>query len=150
MLRRLLIACILLVSFSAVAQKRAFTFEDMMNLKRVGDFSLSPDGRWVAFSAVEVSLAENSKQSHLWIIPLAGGEPHRLTEPGLGTEDRLRFSPDGKQVLFTAVRNGVSQIFVQLFHPETGTLLASPRQANPLRLRRLAAMSRRCLQQGQG
>ncbi|MGA3127936.1 MAG: S9 family peptidase [Candidatus Korobacteraceae bacterium] len=129
MLRRLLIACILLVSFAAVAQKRPFTFEDMMNLKRVGDFTLSPDGRWVAFSAIEVSLAENSKQSHLWIIPLAGGAPHRLTEPGLGTEDRLRFSPDGKQVLFTAVRNGVSQIFVQLFHPETGTLLAAPRQA---------------------
>jgi dipeptidyl aminopeptidase/acylaminoacyl peptidase len=128
MLRRLLIATILLASFSAFAQKRPFTFEDMMNLKRIGDFTVSPDSHWVAFSAVDVSLAANSKDSHLWIVPLAGGEPHRITEPGQGTEDRLRFSPDGKYVLFTAVRDGVSQIYVQLFHAETGTLIGSPRQ----------------------
>ena len=128
MLRRCLFATILLVSFSAFAQKRPFTFEDMMNLKRVGDFTVSPDSRWVAFSAVDVSLADNSKNSHLWIVPLSGGAPHRLTEPGQGTEDRLRFAPDGKHVLFTAVRNGTSQLYVQLFHPETGTLIGSPRQ----------------------
>jgi dipeptidyl aminopeptidase/acylaminoacyl peptidase len=128
MLRRFLIATILLASFSALAQKRPFTFEDMMNLKRVGDFTVSPDGRWVAFSAVEASLAENSKKSHLWIISIAGGEAHRLTESGQGTEDRLRFSPDGKRVLFTAVRNGASQLYVQTFHRETGTLIGSPWQ----------------------
>jgi dipeptidyl aminopeptidase/acylaminoacyl peptidase len=128
MLRRFLIATILLSSFSALAQKRPFSFEDMMNLKRVGDFTVSPNGLWVAFSAVDVSLAENSKKTHLWIISIAGGEAHRLTEPGQGTEDRLRFSPNGKQVLFTAVRNGATQLYVQAFHPETGTLLGEPRQ----------------------
>jgi dipeptidyl aminopeptidase/acylaminoacyl peptidase len=129
MLRRFLIAIILLASFcSALAQKRPFTFDDMMNLKRIGDFTVSPDGRWVAFSAVDASLADNTRRSHLWIVPLAGGEPHRLTELGQGTEDRLRFAPNGKQVLFTAVRNGVSQLYVQTFHAETGTLIGSPRQ----------------------
>ena len=96
MLRRFLIATILLASFSAFAQKRPFTFEDMMNLKRIGDFTVSPDSRWVAFSAIDVSLADNSKHSHSGSSPLAGGEAARLTEPGQGTEDRLRFSPDGK------------------------------------------------------
>ncbi len=62
MLRRLLVATILLASFSAFAQKRPFTFEDMMNLKRIGDFTISPDGRWVAFTAVDVSLADNTGQ----------------------------------------------------------------------------------------
>jgi dipeptidyl aminopeptidase/acylaminoacyl peptidase len=132
MLRRALIATLLLVSFSGFAQKRPFTFEDMMNLKRIGDFTVSPDSRWVAFCAVDVSLAANSKNSHLWIVPLAGGEPHRLTEPGQGTEDRLRFSPDGEHVLFTAVRNGVPQIYLQLFHPETGTLIGLPSQLTSL------------------
>jgi len=126
--RRIVIAILLLASCSAVAQKHPFTFEDMMNLKRVGDFTVSPDSRWVAFSATDVSLAENSRKSHIWIIPLAGGMPHRLTEPGLGTEDRLRFSPDGKRVLFTAVRDGASQLYVQAFHSETGTLIGLPRQ----------------------
>ena len=128
MLRRSLIAIILLASFSAVAQKRPFTFEDMMSLKRVGDFTVSPNGRWVAFSAVDVSLTENSKKTHLWIISLAGGEARRLTGAGQGTEDRLRFSPDGKQVLFTAVRGGATQVYVQGFHPETGTLVGTARQ----------------------
>ena len=126
-MRRLLIAILLFASCAAVAQKRPFTFEDMMKLKRVGDFTISPDAHWVAFSAVDVSLAENSKHSHIWIVPLAGGEPHRLTEPGQGTEDRLRFSPDGRRVLFTAVRNGQAQIYEQPFHSETGTLISSPR-----------------------
>jgi dipeptidyl aminopeptidase/acylaminoacyl peptidase len=132
MLRRFLIAIVLLASLPALAQKHPFTFEDMMNLKRVGDYTVSPDGRWVAFSAVEVSLADNTKKSHLWIIPLAGGEPHRLTEPGQGTEDRLRFSPNGRQVLYTATRSGASQLYVQAFHPETGTLIGSPRQLSTI------------------
>ncbi len=132
MLRRLFIATILLASFSAFAQKRPFTFEDMMNLKRIGDFTISPDGLWVVFSAVDVSLADNTMQSHLWIIPLAGGQPHHLIEPGQGTEDRLRFSPDGKHVLFNATREGIPQLYIQLFHRETGTLIGSPRQLTTL------------------
>ena len=36
------------------AQKRPFTFEDMMKLKRVEGPVLSPDGRWVLFAAVDV------------------------------------------------------------------------------------------------
>ena len=137
MLRRLLIATILLASFAALAQQRPFTFEDMMNLKRIGDFTLSPDGRWVVFAAVDVSLAANSKLSHLWIVPFAGGPARRLTEPGQGTEDRLRFSPDGKQVLFTALRAGASQIgasqiYVQPFQSDTGTLTAPPSQVTNL------------------
>jgi len=109
------------------SQGRPFTFEDMMRLKRIGDFTVSPDGHWVVFSAVDVSLKENTRKGHLWIIPTAGGEAHRLTEPGAGTEDRLRFAPDGRHVLYTAVRGGQSQIYEQLFHPETGTLIGSPR-----------------------
>ncbi|MDR3764104.1 MAG: S9 family peptidase [Acidobacteriota bacterium] len=137
MLRRLtsfvlLFVSIIFVSGSALADKRAFTFDDMMNLKRMGDFSLSPDGRWTAFTVTEVSLAENTRQSHLWIVPVAGGEPHRLTEPGAGNEDHARFSPDGKQILFTAVRGGQSQIWEQAFHNETGTLIGVPRQVTTL------------------
>lgn len=137
MLRRLttillLLAGLILSAGSALAQKRAFTFEDMMKLKRLGDFSLSPDGRWAVFSVTDVVLADNSRKTHLWIVPVAGGEPHRLTEPGMGTEDHARFSPDGKQLLFTAVRNGQAQLWVQAFHPETGTLISVPRQVTGL------------------
>jgi dipeptidyl aminopeptidase/acylaminoacyl peptidase len=132
MLRRCLFAILLLVSFPVLAQKRPFTFDDMMNLKRIGDFTVSPDAHWVAFSAVDVSLAENSKSSHLWIVPLAGGDARRLTESGMGTEDRPRFSPDGTQLLFSATRKGASQLYVQPFDPRTGSLTGSPRQVTSI------------------
>jgi dipeptidyl aminopeptidase/acylaminoacyl peptidase len=134
MLRRCVIAILLLASFPVLSQnpKRPFAFQDMMNLKRVGDFTISPDARWVAFTAVDVSLAENSKRSHLWIVPLAGGEARRLTQPGQATEDRPRFSPDGTQLLFTAMRNGDSQLYIQTFDPATGSLTGSPSQVTSL------------------
>jgi len=132
MIRRTIAFLLVAASFSLAQAKRPFTFEDMMQLKRIGDFTVSPDGKWVAFSAVDVSLAENTRQSHLWIVPLAGGPERRLTPAGADTEDRLRFSPDGQRVLYTAVRNKVSQIYVQPFDPETGALTGQPRPVTDL------------------
>ena len=58
-----------LLSLAAQA-KHPFTFEDMMKLKRVGDPQVSPDGKWVIFSVVDVDLAANTKTPHIWIVPL--------------------------------------------------------------------------------
>ena len=41
------------------------TFEDMMKMRRLGDIAVSPDGRWVMFSATDVDLGKNTKTSHL-------------------------------------------------------------------------------------
>ncbi len=60
------------------AAKRPFTFEDMMKLKRLGEPVPSPDGKWVVFAATDVDLQENTKKSHLWIVPANGGEAKRL------------------------------------------------------------------------
>ncbi len=124
-MRRLFLVVLALVAFalSAFAQaKHPFTFEDMMKLKRVGEPQVSPDGKWVIFSVVDVDLEANSKTPHIWIMPLASqesanpeksgdqkksGVPHvspNLRDAG-GTErvlisdqdgDRPRWAPDGK------------------------------------------------------
>ena len=108
--------------------KHPFTFEDMMQLKRIGEPMVSPDGKWVAFSAVDVNLDENTRKPHLWIVAVNGGEARRLT-PATGTgEDRVRFSPDGKRVLFESSRDGASQIWVQDFDTSSGTLTGEPRK----------------------
>jgi len=60
MLRRLALF-LLAFSFLANAQARhPFTFEDMMQLKRIGETTVSPDSKWVAFAAIEVNLDENT------------------------------------------------------------------------------------------
>ncbi|MGE5109311.1 MAG: prolyl oligopeptidase family serine peptidase [Acidobacteriaceae bacterium] len=128
MIRRIFFATTLfLLALPLAAQnKRPLTFEDMMKLKRTGDFTVSPDSKWVTFSAVDVDLAANTRKSHLWIVPVAGGESRRLTPEGASqTEDRLRFSPDGKQVLYTVIRDGGSQIWTQNFDTQQGVLVGA-------------------------
>ncbi len=63
---------VFIFGFTAFAQaKHPFTFEDMMKLKRVGEPEVSPDGKWVIFSVVDVNLDANSKMPHIWIVPTA-------------------------------------------------------------------------------
>ncbi len=122
MLRRLIpsLICCSLCSFAQ--NKHPFTFEDMMQLKRIGEPVVSPDSKWVAFSAVDVDLEKNTKTSHLWIVPISGGEARRLTPESGPGEDRIRFAPDGKRVLYESAREGGSQIWVQNFDTANGTL----------------------------
>ncbi len=103
------------------AQKRPFTFEDMMKLKRVGDPVISPDGKWVMYSALDVNLEANTKRNHLWLVPVAGGEEKQITNSPAG-ESRGRFSPDGKRILFISARDGGSQIWLQDFDGANGAL----------------------------
>jgi dipeptidyl aminopeptidase/acylaminoacyl peptidase len=112
---------------TGTAAKRPFTFEDMMKLKRVGAPIPSPDGKWVVFDAVDVSLEANTKVSHLWIVPAAGGEARRLNQTE-NAEERPRFSPDGKRLIWTSKATDPPQIWICNFTPESGGLDGQPRQ----------------------
>ncbi len=128
MLRRifLILFCCSLCSFAQ--SKRPFTFEDMMQLKRIGEPIVSPDSKWVAFTAVDVNLDENTRKPHLWIVAINGGEARRLTPASGKGEERIRFAPDGKSILFESSRDGGSQIWTQDFDSSTGTLTGEPRK----------------------
>src|SRR5256886_817488 len=108
-------------------QKHPFTFEDMMALKRVGAPVPSPDGKWVVFDCEDVDLAANTKISHLWIVPAGGGESHRLN-PTPNHEERPRFSPDGKRLIWTSKATDPTQIWMCEFDPNAGTLVGNPNQ----------------------
>ncbi|MFT4112674.1 prolyl oligopeptidase family serine peptidase [Silvibacterium sp.] len=108
-------------AWAQTAAKRPMTFEDMMKMRRLGDVAVSPDGRWVMYSATDVSLAQNTKTSHLWIVPVTGGEPHALLAWEAG-ENRGRFSPDGRRILFQSTREGGQQVWLADFDAETGKI----------------------------
>jgi len=83
---------------------------------------VSPDGRWIAFSAdpqmrtdsVLQAIADSlsmlpydaerdeapRNDSDIFILPLAGGEPRRLTSMN-GSEGGIQWSPDSRRIAFT-------------------------------------------------
>jgi len=113
--------------------KHPFTFEEMMKLKRVGAPVPSPDGKWVVFDCEDVDLGANTKISHLWIVPAQGGESRRLN-PTPNHEERPRFSPDGKRLIWTSKATDPTQIWMCDFDTSAGTLVGQPRQVAPARV----------------
>jgi hypothetical protein len=107
--------------------KRPFTFEDMMSLKRLSEPVPSPDGKWVVFAAVDVDLGANTKVSHLWIIPAAGGTARRLNQTP-NHEERPRFSTDGTKLIWTSKATDPPQIWMSNFTSESGGLDGTPHQ----------------------
>jgi dipeptidyl aminopeptidase/acylaminoacyl peptidase len=98
--------------------KHPFTFEDMMALKRVGEPEVSPDGKWVIFSMVDVDLAANKKTPHVWIVPLVGGESREIISDQ--DANRPRWAPDRKRFAFISSKEGGSQIWIADFDGSAG------------------------------
>jgi dipeptidyl aminopeptidase/acylaminoacyl peptidase len=121
-----LVPAVFAQSPSSIA-KHPFTFEDMMALKRVGAPVPSPDGKWVVFAAEDVDLEANTKISHLWIVPASGGESRRLNETP-NHEERPRFSPDGKHLIWTSKATDPTQIWMCDFDANAGALVGKPHQ----------------------
>jgi dipeptidyl aminopeptidase/acylaminoacyl peptidase len=96
---------------AAPATAGTFTATEMMKLKRLADPAVSPDGKWVAYEATDVALPSGDRNKDVYLAPVAGGEPRRLTSHPK-SDGRPRFSPDGKRLAFLSTRDGSSQVYV--------------------------------------
>jgi Tol biopolymer transport system component len=105
------------------------TFEDMMNMKRLGETAVSPDGNWLAYSVTTINLGENTKTAELWLQKIEGGEPFKLGVAQSG-DSGPQFSPDGKRVLFISSRENGQQIWLADFDSATGATTNLKRLTN--------------------
>ena len=77
---------------------RPITPDDLYAIQHVEDPQLSPDGAQVAFVRMEMDRESFEYRRSVWVTPVEGGEPRRLTN---GPSDTApRWSPDGASIVF--------------------------------------------------
>jgi dipeptidyl aminopeptidase/acylaminoacyl peptidase len=90
--------------------KHPITFDDLIAMHRIAEAELSPDGKWVAYTAATPDLEANRNATNLWMAPVAGGDAIQLTRTG--KDSSPKWSPDGKTIAFLSARSGDSQVYV--------------------------------------
>jgi dipeptidyl aminopeptidase/acylaminoacyl peptidase len=95
----LLCAIVLIVPIDAQA-RRPMTLLDLAELPRVIGPQLSPDGRTVAYMVTSADWKTGRLVFHLWRQGTDGGAPLQLTFSEGGDIPIVRWSPDGRTLLF--------------------------------------------------
>lgn len=110
-LRNLFGICILIVPALAVATALAadpsapavrnheIVAEDYFDLTTLGNLSVSPDGKWAAYSESRWGRGDESRFTDLWVVATDGAAPRRLTFDGFGAGDP-QWSPEGDAIYF--------------------------------------------------
>ena len=112
--RPLVLAALLsAVSLAAAAavERHPFSVHDMVAMERLAGPQPSPDGRQVVFTRRVYDPGANKSFTSLWVVPIDGGEPRRLTA-ARASDTSPRWSPDGRTIAFVSDRSGSSQIWM--------------------------------------
>jgi dipeptidyl aminopeptidase/acylaminoacyl peptidase len=90
--------------------EHAFSVLDLLDMKRLSDPQVSPDGKRIVFGLRTTDLEQNRGRSDLWATDVSGGEPERLTKHPEG-DGGARWAPDGETLYFLSTRSGSSQVY---------------------------------------
>ena len=87
-----------------------FTPELMWKLGRISEMQLSPDGKSILFNLKYYDVATNKGNADLYTMPVAGGQPKRLTET-TGSEFNGIWRPDGLKIAYISAESGSTQMW---------------------------------------
>ena len=78
----------------------------LTNGPRDGDFAIAPDSKSIAWASVDPGTME----SVLWSMPIGGGPKQRIASRAT-VLDQVRYSPDGKSIVFTGYDHNTLKLF---------------------------------------
>src|ERR1700722_8036376 len=93
------------------AQKPPFDAQALLDLARIADPQVSPDGRLVAFTVQRIDVPNNKRITQIFVVPVAGGMATQITQGGDDNE-RPRWLPDAKRIACISECAGTSQAWV--------------------------------------
>ena len=88
---------------------RPATIPDLYRVKAVSQIDLSPDGETLVYSVRNLDLPRGRSNTDLYLLPLADGEPRRITWTEEAHESEPTWSPDGRWIAFVARRGEQEQ-----------------------------------------
>ena len=90
--------------------KGVLTPELLWSLKRVGEYSLSPDQKQVVITVSEYSIEQNRSNRELFMLNIETGKIKQLTDNDFN-EYSVVWRSDGQKIAFLAAVDGVMQIW---------------------------------------
>ena len=108
----------------AVPETHPFSVADMLAMDRISDPQVSPDGRSVLFGVRTTDVAANKGRTDVWVAPVEGGTPRRLTSHE-ANDWNARWTPDGRGVVFLSTRGGSAQVWTMPLDGGEATALSS-------------------------
>jgi dipeptidyl aminopeptidase/acylaminoacyl peptidase len=100
-----------LIPTTVLAQKRAFTIEDIYRVKSISDIHISPDGRSVIYAVTTSDLPRAKRVSHIWMMGVDGQGARQITNREKGESSPV-FSPNGKWISYVSSQDGGPQLYV--------------------------------------
>ncbi|MPY86432.1 MAG: prolyl oligopeptidase family serine peptidase [Luteitalea sp.] len=112
--RRVLLLALIIAGPAGAQHPRPMTMVDLLNVPRITDAQLSPDGRQALFVKSEADWKVNERIEHIWRVDLDGSNLRQLTNGGQG-ESSPRWSPDGGTIAFVAKRGEDKEAEAQIW-----------------------------------
>lgn len=111
MTKKVLLTMLLLamLAISAVAQKRAFTIEDLYRIKSLSDIQFSPDGKSIIYSVGVADFPRAKRTSSVWLMDADGKNARQLIASGAFAPS---FTPDGKWISFLSAKDGSVNLYI--------------------------------------
>lgn len=86
------------------------TPEVLWSFGRIGDPNVSSDGTKVLFSVTKYNIEENKSYRDLYVVPVAGGLPVRITDTA-EKETSAMWRPDGQKIGYLSSKSGEMQLW---------------------------------------